>query len=383
MNALVIENARIVTPDAILEDAAIRIEEGRIVDVGSISSRNGAEHYNASGQYLLPGFIDLHCDAVEKGIEPRPGTYFPVDVALAELDKSLVSCGVTTMYHSLSFAEGEVGIRSNEMAAKVLRTINSMDESLRVKTRIHTRFEITDSGAVPVLQQLIEDDQVHLFSFMDHSPGQGQFKSVTSFKNYYGPVYKKSDAEMDEIIEMKLRSRENGAKKNVDRLINLCKQKQISIASHDDDSPDKIAWLRQQGIHLSEFPINLETARSASEQGVQTLLGAPNVFRGKSQSKNLSARDAIAQGCGDILCSDYAPLTLLHAVFKLVDAELLTLPAAVRMTSLNPARAVGIDDRIGSIEVGKQADLVVVGNGASFPRIYRTFIDGEEVFRTC
>jgi alpha-D-ribose 1-methylphosphonate 5-triphosphate diphosphatase len=188
---------------------------------------------------------------------------------------------------------------------------------------------------------------------------------------------------MDEIIEMKLRSRDNGAKKNVDDLIGLCRDHRITIASHDDDTPEKIEWLKQKGIGLSEFPVNLETAQIASEQGVQTLLGAPNVFRGKSQSKNLSARDAIAAGCGDILCSDYSPLTLLHAVFTLAEIELMALPEAVRMTSLNPARAVNIDEETGSIEVGKKADLVVVGNGASFPRIHRTFIDGEEVFRTC
>lgn len=383
MNSLVIENAKIVTPETVLEDAALRIEEGKVVEITSGRCLSGKQRLDATGQYLLPGFIDLHCDAIEKGIEPRPGTFFPIDVALTELDKSLASCGVTTMYHSLSFAEQEIGIRSNLMASKVLRQVNQLGSNFRVKTKVHTRFEITDNSAVPVLKELIDEDQVHLFSFMDHSPGQGQFKCITSFKDYYGPVYKKTDAEMDEIIEMKMRVRENGAQQNMAELVDLCREKQISIASHDDDSPEKIGWLREQGIALSEFPVNLATARAASDQGVQTLLGAPNVFRGQSQSKNLSAREAIAQGCGDILCSDYAPLTLLHAVFTLADLELKTLPEAVRMTSLNPARAVGIDRQTGSIEIGKDADLVLVGNGSHFPRIQRTFVNGREVFRTC
>ena len=383
MDSLAIENARLVTPNVVLEDAALRIEAGKISEICVGRCPGAAQTLDAAGQYLLPGFIDLHCDAVEKGVEPRPGTYFPIDIALAELDKSLAACGVTTMYHSLSFAEHEIGIRSNLMASKVLRQINAQKSSFRVRTRVHARFEITDNSAVPVLKQLIDEDQINLFSFMDHSPGQGQFKCVTSFKNYYGPVYKKSDAEMDEIIELKLRVRENEARQNIFDLLSRCREQQITIASHDDDSPEKIVWLREQGIGLSEFPVNLETARAASEQGVQTLLGAPNVFRGQSQAKNLSARDAIAAGYGDILCSDYSPLTLLHAVFTLVDLKLKTLPEAVRMTSLNPARAVGIGRQTGSLEIGKDADLILVGNGDHFPRVRRTFVKGREAFRTC
>jgi len=376
-------NAKVVTPDELLEDSTLTVRDGLIHEVAQGQSAGDLPIFDARGQYLLPGFIDLHCDAVERGIEPRPGTFFPTDVALYELDKNLASCGVTTMYHSLSFAENEIGIRSNRMAASILRSVNEMRNNFRVKTKVHTRFEITDKTAIPILKELIEEQQVSLFSFMDHSPGQGQFKTVTSFKDYYGPVYKKSDAEMNALIAQKLETRGGDAREYIDELLALCKDHNVTVASHDDDSPEKISWLKDRGITLSEFPINMETARAASKQGVRTLLGSPNVFRGSSQSKNLSARDAIAQGCGDILCSDYSPLTLVHAVFKLSELGLKTLPEAVRMTSLNPARAVGIDARSGSIEAGKEADLILVGNGNDFPRIQKTFVKGQEVFRTC
>ena len=383
MSNFTIINARVVTPLEVLEDATVTIADSLISSISQGKAAPGSNCIDAKGQYLLPGFIDLHCDAVEKGIEPRPQTFFPADIALSELDKNLAGCGVTTMYHSLSFAEQEVGIRANQMAASVLRKINEMQSNFRVKTRVHTRFEITDIKAVPILKELIAEGQVNLFSFMDHSPGQGQFKTIASFKKYYGPVYKKSETELDEIIEKKLQARQEDSQQHIEELLNLCRDKQIAIASHDDDSPEKITWLKEQNIGLSEFPVNMETAQAARDQGVQTLLGSPNVFRGASQSKNLNAREAIAQGYGDILCSDYAPMTLLHAVFTLVSLGLKSRPEAVKMTSLNPARAVGIDRQTGSIEVGKAADLILVGNGAHFPRIQRTFVDGREVFRTC
>jgi alpha-D-ribose 1-methylphosphonate 5-triphosphate diphosphatase len=107
------------------------------------------------------------------------------------------------------------------------------------------------------------------------------------------------------------------------------------------------------------------------------------VVRGKSQASNLSARDAISQGFGDILCSDYSPMTLLHAVFTLERHGILSLHEAVRMVSINPASAVGIDPWTGSIEEGKDADLVLVDNSDTIPRVIKTFVSGKEVFSTC
>ena len=51
---------------------------------------------------------------------------------------------------------------------------------------------------------------------------------------------------------------------------------------------------------------------------------------------------------------------ILLAAWKIAGQRLVTLPEAVKMVTLNPARAVGLDHRIGSIAVGKQADLAVV-----------------------
>jgi alpha-D-ribose 1-methylphosphonate 5-triphosphate diphosphatase PhnM len=50
----------------------------------------------------MPGIIDLHSDALEKYIEPRPGTVFPMDIALQEFDKTLVSFGISTMYYCVA-----------------------------------------------------------------------------------------------------------------------------------------------------------------------------------------------------------------------------------------------------------------------------------------
>ena len=380
--SFVIKNARLVSPEGIREGACLKVADGRIVEIreGDLS---GKRTVDAQGHYLFPGFIDLHSDAIEKGIEPRPNTFFPVDIAVFELDKKIAACGITTMYHSLSFAEMEVGLRSNSMAAGIIRQIDQFSHTLKVNTRIHARFEITDLGAVPFLEGLIQDGLVHLFSFMDHSPGQGQFRDITSYKNYYGPVYGKSDLEMDGIIDRKLQSKAGDAPLAIDRLVGLCRKSGIAIASHDDDSQEKIEWLQSMGISLTEFPVNIAAVKAARENGIKVCFGSPNVLRGQSQASNLSARDAIRWGYGDILCSDYSPMTMLHAVLTLERLDILPLHEAVNMVSLNPARAVGIAGKTGSLEEGKAADLLLVDHSNEFPRILKTFVGGREVFSTC
>lgn len=379
---VIIENASIATTSGTLTGSSLKIEAGIISEIKEGPIKAGGRRIDAEGRYVIPGFVDLHSDAIEKEIEPRPNTYFPKDVAIFELDKKLAACGVTTIFHALSFAEGEVGVRSNGMATDIIKEVNRLAPKLGVKTRIHARFEITDAGAVPYLEGLLNGGQIHLLSFMDHTPGQGQYKDIASFKNYFGRVYKKSDEELDRIIDRKLTAKKH-TRFHVQRVIDLCTSLGIPMASHDDDTPERIRWLREKRIGISEFPVNREALKTAKEMDIFTCLGAPNVLRGNSQVGNLSARDALSEGYGDIICSDYSPMTILHALFTIVNSGILPLHQAVNKVSLNPASAVGIQGRTGSIEEGKEADLAIVDVADGVPRILRTYVSGREVFSAC
>lgn len=377
---MVIEDCRAVVPSGVIEGASVYIRDGIIEEVSLSAIRGRTKRVQADGLYLLPGFVDIHSDAIEREISPRPNVFFPVNIALFELDKRLATSGITTIFHSLSFSEGEIGIRSNRTVYDIIKEINRLKSAFSINTMVHARYEITDDGAMAYLKKLMRDRQINLLSIMDHTPGQGQFREIASYKHYFGNMYNKTEAELDKIIEQKMESkgRVNG---NVEELIRTCRQSGVPMASHDDDSPEKMGWLKENGIDISEFPVNMEALEAAQGVGIKVCLGAPNVLRGNSQANNLSARDAIINGCGDILCSDYTPMTMLHAVFTLVDLNILPLSEAVKMTSLNPARAVGIGIETGSIEEGKKADMILVDTKDEVPTVIRTFVSGNEVYR--
>lgn len=377
MNPLYLTGARVVLPDAVLEDAAVLIEDGVIAAIDPESGK-GAQAIDLRGKTLIPGMIDLHCDALEKEVEPRPNVHFPLDFACAQADKRNAAAGVTTVYHALSFANEELGVRNNAFAASVARAVHAWNPHGLVDNRVHCRYEVTDPTAPEILLELMAANEMHLLSVMDHSPGQGQFKDIAAYRDYLARTYKKSEGELDALVENKLTQAE-GAMARIRLLIDAAKAQGIRIASHDDDTPEKVETLHGLGVGISEFPINLESARAARERGMSTVFGAPNILRGKSQSGAIRALDAVMAGVADCLCADYHPATLVVAVFRLPELADITLADAVRLVSANPARAAGLTDR-GEILVGKRADLVAVAHVNGLAQASVVFSAGKPVF---
>jgi alpha-D-ribose 1-methylphosphonate 5-triphosphate diphosphatase len=269
------------------------------------------------------------------------------------------------------------------MALDVVGEINRLSPRLQVDHRIHARFDVLNQNAVPLLEKLVEGEQIHFLSVMDHTPGQGQFKDIEAYKMLNVHGYGVDPSAHDAMVENRTKARAGVDPARVSSLINFCRRHRIPLASHDDDSEEKIEWVKEMGIGISEFPVNMETARKAHEEEIFVAVGSPNVLRGSSWSNNLNARQLVTSGYGDILCSDYAPLTMLHAVFTLSRLGLRSLPASVNMVSLHPARAVGMETRIGSVEEGKRADLILVDAEDEVPRIVRTLVAGKCVYSMC
>lgn len=377
MNKQLLINARVVLPHGVFNNMAVLIENGVITALDP-DSTSGAQTIDLKGAMLMPGLVDLHCDALEKEVEPRPGVHFPVNFACAQADKRNAAAGVTTIYHSLSFANHELGVRNNTFAAELARAVHAWQKYALVDNRVHARYEVTDETAVPVLTDLLLHGDAHLISFMDHTPGQGQFKSVEAYRNYLGKTYKKSDEEFDAILQQKLKAAQ-GATARMEALASVAKAHGVSIASHDDDSPEKVSIVHSLGAVISEFPINLETAQAAKAKGLATLFGAPNILRGKSQSGSMRALDAVINKVADCLCGDYSPAALLPAALALPALAGISISEAVALVTLNPARAAGLNDR-GQIAVGKRADLIAVAHPDNLPQVERVWVAGKPVF---
>ncbi len=370
-------NAQIILLNNIVDNASLLIEDGKIAAINPEVTKN-TNMIDLNGKFLLPGAIDLHCDAIEKEIEPRPGTLFPMPFAIAQIDRRNAMAGITTPFHAISFANEELGVRNNNIAATIAREIHRYQPHALVDNKVHCRYEITDPTGLSILLELLAENSINLLSLMDHTPGQGQFKDLSAYQNYISLTYKKTAAEAETMANKK---RQNAAssKERIKLLISKALSQNVPIASHDDDTPERVYTMAKMGVNLSEFPVNLETAKAAINAEMYTIFGAPNILRGQSQSSSMKAIEAIQHQVTSCLCSDYNPATLLASAFRLPEISRLSLSQAVALITFNPAQSLKLGDR-GEIAVGKRADLLAVQLVNRLPQVTTTWVAGKAVY---
>jgi alpha-D-ribose 1-methylphosphonate 5-triphosphate diphosphatase len=377
-----ISNARLVLPDGVLERGSIRIERGLIAEMleGPVS---GFKHVtDAHGMTLIPGVVDVHGDMLEREIEPRPGSEFPTQIAMIELDKRLAAAGVTTAFAAVSFAEARTNqrLRSEERAKGIIHDIAAHRDSMLVDWRVHARFEITNHGAAPILRELIEAQHLELVSLTDHTPGQGQYRDLEQLIAYSARWRGAPREEVEANILEKMRRVADAPPswEVVRDVARIAVNAGVSVASHDDDTVEKVDLVWAVGATLSEFPVSLAAALEAKRRGMAVIMGAPNALRGGSHSGNLSALDALEAGALDILAADYSPGSLVQAAFRIVRDGRLPLERAVALITENPARAVNLSDR-GRIAVGCRADIALLEVN-DLPRVRATWRGGRVVY---
>jgi alpha-D-ribose 1-methylphosphonate 5-triphosphate diphosphatase len=302
-------------------------------------------------------------------------------MALYDFEKKLVGQGITTMLHSLSLGVG-LSVRGVHLFTEMVNTITDYrKQSTLIRNLIHMRYEITYFDVLDIFEDYVTRGVVDYISLMNHYPGQGQYRAPGSFEKYVMKNQGVDQYEVKDIVNSIMAKQSSIDWDKLRRITELAKEKGIAIASHDDDSPEKVDESIQLNVKVVEFPITAETAAYATNCKLHVCVGAPNVVRGGSHENNLNAFEAIKKGHADILCSDYHPSTLLASVFMLHNNG-FTLPEAVNLASLNPARALGLDGQFGSLEVGKKADIILVSKHQGHPNVRNTWVDGNPVY-TC
>ena len=339
------------------------------------------------GGYISPGFVDIHSDYIEGIVSPRPTCLMDFNMGIREAERILVSHGITTMFHSLSIYKDDgfshKPIRNPQNVNRLIDAINETHTSEHlIRNRTHARFEIDNIEEVDRFIQNIEEGKVHLISFMDHTPGQGQYRNLEIYRETLKGFRPMTNEEADVLIADNI-TKEKITLEQIKEIAQIALDNNIAIASHDDDDIEKLSLVKSYGTTISEFPTTIEVARKAKEMGLWTIAGAPNVLLGGSHSGNLSAAEAIKEQTIDILCSDYYPAALLHSIFKLSEEYGQDLHEMFQLVTLNPAKAVQMDDEIGSIKEGKKADLIIIEKmDDGFPMVTTSIVDGKIITRT-
>jgi alpha-D-ribose 1-methylphosphonate 5-triphosphate diphosphatase len=342
-------------------------------DIGSLDAEHGraALHLNAKGLLVLSGIVDLHGDAFERQMMPRPGVDFPTDVALVDSDRQAVANGITTVFHGTTWS-WEPGLRSADNARTLLDTIEALRPQLAADTRFHLRHETHNLEAEAEITEWLTEGRIDLFAFNDHSHVKPEKR---------GRLAERAGLSIHAVNELldQVAARRPDVPASIARLAAAARATGVRMLSHDDNSPAMRQGFRALGVTVAEFPINEETARDAAAAGDFIVFGAPNVVRGGSHTGWTRASDMVAKGLCSVLASDYYYPAQLLAAFRLAADGTLPLAKAWDLISSAPARAAGLADR-GVLAAGRRADIVIVDDKAPLrPRVVAVIAAGRLV----
>lgn len=342
------------------------------------------ETLDVSDSYIFPGFIDIHSDYIEHMAAPRPTSLMDLKLSLLEAERELLLHGITTMFHSLSLYKEDVFEHKPIRKPDNVRTLMGLIKESHggdhlLRHRLHARFEVDNLESVEAIEEALKKGEIQLLSFMDHTPGQGQYRNIEVYKKTLKGYRDLDDETFNTILEASQKKTKLSLEK-IEAIIRLAKEHGVPVASHDDDSEEKVSLMRDLGCTISEFPITLEAATKAKENQY-VAMGAPNILLGGSHSGNLCAATAIKEGVCNILCSDYYPSSLLHAIFKMHLEKDVPLHEMVNMVTLNPALACGLKG-YGALKEGYIADFLVIELIKGVPMITKVFVDGKLLLET-
>ncbi|PLL11985.1 phosphonate metabolism protein PhnM [Tabrizicola sp. TH137] len=394
MTAELIEGARLLLDDRI-ETGSLRIENGRITGIDV--ARDGATVIPARGLLLAPAFVDIHGDAFERQVMPRPGVTVPIQGALLETDRQLAANGIATAYHALTLS-WEPGLRSVETGWQIVRALEELRPRLTADNRIQLRWETFCPEAEPLIAHVLQGADRPALAFNDHTTSallhpdialhDRPFDHVPDYPvtDITSPAFaaklaeraKRSHMTPAEFVGLITRvwSRRPQVPADIDRIAAMARRAGAPMLSHDDAQIETRDHYRALGARVAEFPMHDRVFRAARAAGDAIVLGAPNAMRGGSHLGSPGAAEMIARGLCDILASDYYYPAMLGAMVRLSTDRIAPLPALWKLVAANPALAMGLTDR-GRIAPGLRADLILIDwPEGGHPAPLRTWVAG-------
>ena len=394
MTAELIEGAQLILDDRI-ETASVRIEDGLITGIDV--ARDGAVVVPGAGRLLAPAFVDIHGDAFERQLMPRPGVTVDTGAALLETDRQLAANGIATAYHALTLS-WEPGLRSVTTGWQVVRALDLLRPRLTADNRIQLRWETFCPEAEPLIRHVLAGPDRPSLAFNDHTSAALLHPDVALHDRPFDQVadYPVTDLSADGFLR-KMSDRAKRAHMStddfvalitriwaqraevpghIDRIAALARAQGAPMLSHDDSQTETRRYFRALGAKVAEFPMHERVFLAARDAGDPIVLGAPNAMRGGSHLGSPGAADMIVRGLCDILASDYYYPAMLGAMVRLQADRVAPLPALWALVSGNPAAAMGLTDR-GRIAPGLRADLVLLDwPEGHAPAPVRTWVSG-------
>ncbi|WP_143961042.1 amidohydrolase family protein [Litoribacter populi] len=384
--SVLIKNATVLTvTNGTLEDTDILVENGVIRSIGQgLSAGSNVTTVDAAGKYVMPGIIDAHShiglDVVNEATSPITSEVWMGDVVDPyDIGIYRALAGGTTISHAMHGSANAIGGQNvtlkhrygthdpeNLFMKEAPRTIKfALGEN---PTRVHGRGNNiqprTRMGVEAVIRNGFNEALQYKKRWEDYEQASKQRNSKAIAPKYDSRLQTLVDILDGDIIIHCHSYRAD----EIYMLIQVCKEFDITniVFSHVNEgfkvAPELAEYTMGASVFADwwayKFEVYYSTAFNAAilnENGVLTSINSDS---------------------GELIRHLYHEAAKTQRYGGLSDDEALAL------ITINPAKQLGIGDMVGSIEEGKQADLVIFDNHPlsvyAIPQM--TFVDGVKYF---
>jgi 5-methylthioadenosine/S-adenosylhomocysteine deaminase len=358
-----------VEPAGVLADHAVVVQDGRILDVLPADAAQAryaaAQTLSLPGRVLIPGLVNLHGHAAMSLLRG-----FADDLPLMDWLKGRI-WPAENRHVSEAFVHDGTLLAAAEMLAGGITTCNDMyffpraagEAFLQAGMRATLGMIVLEFPSAYAsdaddylskglaLRDELKDEPLLGFSFAPHAPytiSDASFGRINTLAEQLGvPIHTHIHETADEIQD----SLKQYGMRPLERLARLGLLGPNFIGVHAVHvNAAEIDLLAQHGCHVAHCSSSNLKLASGLAPVVELMRAGVNVGLGTDGAASNNRLDLFAE----------MRLAALLAKGVSGDAAALPAAAALKMATLDAARALNLDDRIGSIAPGKRADLVAV-----------------------
>ncbi|MGM0946230.1 MAG: amidohydrolase family protein [Bacteroidota bacterium] len=384
--SVLIKNATVLTvTNGTLENTDVLVQDGIIKQIAqNINAPSGVQSIDASGKYVMPGIIDAHShvalDVVNEATNPIVAEVRMKDVVNPyEIGIYRALAGGVTISHAMHGSANVIGGQNATLKHRWGSTdpadIIMQDAPRTIKfalgenpTRVHGR----GNGIQPRSRMGVE--AILRNGFSEALQYKKAWETYTAAKSQKGntmvaPEYNERLQTLVDILDGKIIIHCHSYRADeIYMLINVARDFGISklVFQHTNEgfkvAPEIAEYTMGASVFADWWAYKFEVYYSTA-------------FNAAILQKN---------GALTSINSDSAELIrhLYHEAAKTQRYGGLTDDEALAMITINPAKQLGIDDKVGSLEVGKQADIAIFEGHplSSYAVPQMTFVDGVKYF---
>ncbi len=352
-------NAQLVTPTRVVR-GAVGIREGRLVAIRTGAPR-GDRRLNVRGQFVAPGFIDLHIwgdpavvahDVVRGGttgflatLGPEPPELLVNDVVRVQAPAAQPGARCLGLHLEGPFLNP---FRAGALASRWLRSPTSRE-----------------------LRQLVHHADGHL-TLLTIAPELPKGLEAIRWCARHGVTVSLGHSDADATVTQRAVTAGATAVTHVFNGMRPLHHRDPGLLGEVLTDDRLAAMVILDGVHVD--PIAFQMLLRC--KGVRGIILVTDSIKHHHRRLQASAKRGAYYTKAGMLAG--SRLSLIQAVRNATVFGKVPLPEAVRMASLNPAKLIGRADQLGSLEDGKQADVVVFDKRF---RVSMTLVAGEIVYR--